>query len=299
MKALVQINRNGPCPVLEAIAKEHNYNIIWFDHQQNHLDIRPDLVIVQCAVQKHHFHDFGWQNLHCPIIASCGDAATITNLNAVRSNLPILTELYVEGYDYFDYFKEYQQKLKFFKICSDTLFYITPNDSPQYDWVYAGQVYPEYDVRLKHYRTEIVPELKKRIPNGLVIGQGWDAYITGTLPHLPQEQLNQHYANSKIVISIDAHNGAGYTSTRTIEAMWAGCCTFIYDHEGMWYLKQFIEDGIHAYYFKDLDELQTKFELIDNNYEKRQQIGKAAHDLVQQHNWTYSGWLRSIFRKYQ
>jgi len=299
-RALVQINRLGPCPVFEEIAKSLGFEVIWFTPELDPTIIDPHVVILQCAAQWYDLHTLKYDKLQCPIVASCGDASTITNLDAVFNNLDIITHLHVEGYDYFDKYSEWcvqnnkpkYNKLIFQKLCADCQFpYL--HLPKKWDWAFAGQVYPAHEERLSHYRNTIIKDLYARNESCFIAGNGWDAIIPRQCQHVPQDLLNQYYASSHVVVSIDAHNGSGYTSTRTIESMHAGHCTAIYDHAGMASLKNHIIDGVHAFYFKTVDQLLEIIDSVKHNEPLALGMGKAARELVLRMSWTYTGWVRA------
>ena len=97
---------------------------------------------------------------------------------------------------------------------------------------------------------------------------------------------------SRAVVSIDAHDGPGYTSTRTIEAMHAGHCVLLYDHAGMSYLKQWVRDGEHVLFFRTPEEFQQKLELVRADPGLGVKIGETARSLVLERGWTASAWMR-------
>lgn len=302
MRAIVQINNSGPCPAWVELATKHNIETIWFNANLNVEQIQPDLVILQHVVQTHDLAQLGYGQVNCPKIASCGDAMVITSLEPVFHNLEVLTNLDVEGFDYFPAYRTWVQanarqshehKLRFFKQCADTLF-LPLDATKEYDWIFVGQVYPAYEERLKHTRNDIVRELWRQIPNGLVIGSGgWESIIGSTDPILPvpQSEVNGFYAKSRVVVSVDAHHGDGYTSTRTLEIMHAGHCAFIYDHPGMRPLKAWIRDGEHVFFFATIAEFKEKLAYLKRYPRLGVEMGAAARQLVLNQGWTYTGWL--------
>jgi hypothetical protein len=304
MRAIVQINSAVPCPAWLALAAERGIETVWFTPELNPTQVKPDIVLLQYATQRYDLQALGYSGLSCPIIGSCGDAAVITNLDAVFNNLAYLSRLDVEGYDYFELYQnwrskhraaDYEYKLRLLKQCADHNFPPLAPVQKKYEWVFIGQVYPDYDCRLKHYRNDVIKELWNNVPGGLVLGcQDWSVILDDPLdrPRVSPTEVNEHYAASRAIVSVDAHDGAGYTSTRTIESMHAGHCAFIYDHPGMAYLKQWIKDGVHAFFFSSVIEFQQKLELVRSSPELSEKIGAAARELVLQQDWTYTGWLR-------
>lgn len=253
-------------------------------------------MIVQCAVRWWDLKDLGWDRLRCPVIASCGDAMPLCNLEAVFKNLPLLTRLYVEGRDYIDAYGHGPDlhKLHFQKLCADNHFKPLPPAEKLYDWCFLGQAYQLYDQRLKHYRRELIPQLLDLEPNGYVSGPHWQEVLGDRCrgDWIDQRHLNVIYHMSRAVVSIDAHDGPGYTSTRTIEAMHAGHCALLYDHAGMGYLRQWVRDGEHAMFFRTPHEFRDKLELVRREPEMAAKIGAAARTLVLERGWTASAWMR-------
>ena len=125
----VQINGTPPCPIWAKVARNHE--TVWLDcspHQPpspDPLACSPDLVVVQCAARWWDLKALGWDRLHCPKIASCGDASVLCNLDMVFRNLDVLDRLYVEGHDYVEKYLEWcrtrgvrptPEKLRFQKL---------------------------------------------------------------------------------------------------------------------------------------------------------------------------------------
>lgn len=305
MRAAVQINGARHCPAWTALAEEKGIETLWID-DSNMIEVpafNPDLVVVQYFAQSKDLAAHGWCSLKCPVIGVTADAASITNVDGAFNNLHhVLTALYVDGYDYFDRYREcarkrrlplQEEKLVFQKFCADTLF--PPLELPkEYDWTFIGQVYPAYDVRLKHWRNDVVRDLLTRHPNGFVTGSGWKELLGLDARWIPQTEVNAYYAKSRVVVSIDAHDGAGYTSTRPIESMHAGHCTFLHDHAGMDCLRDKIVHGQHAFYFRTVDEFSELLELVKGDPELARKVGAAGRELVLSAGWTYTGWLRKL-----
>lgn len=312
MKALLQINGTANCPVWEALAAPYRMTTKWLEFNQlnDPEDFEPDLIIVQYLTNFHDLRERGWDRLHCSIFGSCGDALPITNTDVAFLNAnTTLTRLYVEGLDYISAYRDWAissdrdpsiEKLRYQKLCADTLF--PPIDLPKiYDWVFIGQVYPAYDQRLKHYRNGLIPLLYHQNPNGFIAGSGgWEKLLCldREVRWIPQAEVNKYYAQSRVVVSIDAHDGSGYTSTRPIEAMHGAHCTFIYDHPGLDYFKKFIRHGHHAFYFKTISDFNTHLDFVKSHPEQAKEIGLAAREVVLRNKWTYSGWLESILTEF-
>ncbi len=306
MKVAVQINGTPPCPIWARVAAGHE--TVWLDcspHQPptpDPLTTRPDLIVVQCAARWWDLHKLGWGDLTCPIVASCGDASVLCNLDMVFRNLPLLSRLYVEGYDYVEKYLGWcaerditpdLEKFRFQKLCADNHFPPLPPEPKLYDWCFLGQTYPAYDERLRHHRRELVPVLLDREPSAYVSGPGWAELVGGRSrgDWVDQSLLNAVYNKSRAVVSIDAHDGAGYTSTRTIEAMHGGHCILLYDHPGMWYLKEWVRDGEHVLFFGSPEEFSTKLEWVRRNPGRAAAIGVSARVLVLERGWTASAWM--------
>lgn len=267
--------------------------------------LQPDLVIIQCAVRWWDLHSLGWAKLRCPIVASCGDALPLCNTAAVFGNLPLLTRLYVEGYDYIDWhaetvhypsfeaFQAQHSKFRYQQLCADIHFQPLPPEPKIYDWCFLGQAYQTYDNRLKHYRRHLIPALLKECPNGYVSGPHWQEVIGAASrgDWIDQSCLNAIYNKSRVVVSIDAHDGSGYTSTRTIEAMHAGHCTLIYDHPGMDSFKKIVQDGVHALYFCGADDFAEKLKAVKRAPGLAQEVGRAGRALVLDRGWTTAAWM--------
>jgi len=307
VRAVIQINgisNNRPCNVWLKIAEKYGIETIWYDINLDISHINPELLIFQHACHSRPLWNMGIPK-DAVIIGSCGDAAAITNTAAAFQNLPMMSALYIEGYDYYDYYdtfsegaNQYAQRLRYFQTCSDNYFEPVVEDK-KYDWCFIGQIYPSHEERLKHYRNDIISGLYKALPGYVAGDDKWSDIIGSQCnSRLPQELLNRIYAQSRVVVSVDAHDGNGYTSTRTIEAMYGGHCVCIYDHRGTYGLKQFIQDGIHAFYFDDIEELLGIIDKIKTNPQIAIDMGQAARELVISKGWTYSKWLEGICEEF-
>lgn len=260
-------------------------------------------MVVQCAARWWDLEALGWGRLACPKIASCGDASVLCNLDMVFKNLAVLDRLYVEGHDYVEKYLGWcrnrgvpatPEKLRFQKLCADNHFNPLPPEEKTFDWCFLGQTYPEYDVRLKHFRRELVPTLLDAEPNAHVSGPGW-AELVGDRSRgdwIDQSLVNAVYNRSRAVVSIDAHDGAGYTSTRTIEAMCGGHCTLVYDHAGMAFLKRWVRDGEHVLFFDSAERFRDRLAWVRRNPAGATAIGRSARGLVLERGWTASAWMR-------
>lgn len=296
----MQVNGNPPCPIWSGVAAGHD--TVWLNcspHQPptpDPVELRPDLVVIQCAVRWWDLKALGWDRLRCPIIASCGDAAPLCNLEAVFGNLPLLTRLYVEGRDYIDAYGDGPDlhKFHFQKLCADIHFPPLPPTPKLYDWCFLGQAYPLYDQRLKHYRRDLIPRLLDLEPNAYVSGPLWGEILRERCrgDWIDQSLLNGIYNQSRVVVSIDAHDGPGYTSTRTIEGMHAGHCVLLYNHPGMEFIRQWVRDGEHVLFFRTPEEFSLKLEMVRADPSLGVRIGAAARGLVLERGWTASAWMR-------
>lgn len=306
-RVAAQINGTPPCPLWTKVAGS-NVETVWLDcnpHIPPKIDLSShfDLVLIQCAVRWFDLQSLGWDKLTCPIVASVGDASVLCNTEMVFKNLSLLSRLYVEGYDYVEKYLEWCQKheiiptpekLVYQQLCADNHFHPTPKVDKLYDWCFLGQAYPLYDVRLKHYRRDLIPQLLEACPEAYVSGPGWQDIIGSHWKGdwIDQSLLNGVYSQSRVVVSIDAHDGTGYTSTRTIEAMHAGHCTFIYDHPGMGYFKKFIKDGEHAVYFNSVVDFKDKLQQVKADPQLARRIGAAGRQIVLIQGWTATAWMR-------
>ncbi len=307
MKIVAQINGIPPCPIWSKLAKQHNFETIWYECSphacgEDIVPLKPDLVVIQCAVRWFDLRQLNWDQLNCPIVASCGDALPLTNQEAVFKNVSLLTRLYVEGFDYVEAYEKWcavhriipqTEKLVYQQLCADNHFELLPEEPKVWDWCFIGQTYPIYEERLKHYRRQLIPQLLDLCTNAYISGPGWNE-IVGDRSRgdwIDQSLLNNIYNKCRVVVSIDAHDGAGYTSTRTIEAMFGGHCALIYDHPGMWYLKNFIIDGVHAFYFKNLEEFKSRLDLVKANPGIALKVGMTGRAKVIELGWTVNSWM--------
>lgn len=299
MLAILQINGATYCPTWDGIAQRHGFDTIWLDTRSDapNIDItimQPQLVLIQCYVQWMDFVKIGWDTIKCPIIASCGDARSITDTTTVFGNLPYLAKLHVEGMDYIEEYEKQggkeRYKLHYQHLCNDRFFPFITGEKV-HDWCFIGQQYPAYDARLQHYRSQLVPVLAAEFPNHIIAGDGWE--LPTAKPYIPQYEVNAEYAKCHAVVSIDAHNGTGYTSTRTIEAMHGGHCVLVYDHDGTHYLKHDLKDGEHAFYFKTIEEFREKLQYIKDYPEFANRIRMEAASKIRKLGWTMKGWMKS------
>lgn len=303
----VQINGPRNCPAWQAIANKHNLKTTWLsDPVQLHEVCNADLIILQHFTQTVNLDQF---NFTGAVIGSCGDAASVTNLDAAFHNLPKLTELYVDGHDYLELYQAMMHagkapkgqidKLKYRKTCADSLFQPLAS-SKLYDWCFIGQVYPAYEQRLNHDRNRIVAELAKQFPAYFIGGSKDWSIITGLdcAGWMPQNELNSIYARSHLILSVDAHHGTGYTSTRPIEVMHAGHCVVMYDHAGMPYFKQFVKHEEQAFYFKTADDFGKCLDFVKSDRLRAEDIGKAARQVILVNGWTHSQWLESLVERF-
>jgi hypothetical protein len=301
VRVAVQINGIPPCPIWSKIAAEQGIDTLWLDSSPHHppiLEPNLDLVILQCAVRWFDLAALGWTGVQCPIVASCGDASPLCTTDTVFRNLPLLSRLYVVGYDYFEKYKSWSygrpthlHKFRYQHLCADNHFPPLPPEPKLYDWCFLGQVYPAYDVRLKHWRNDLIPQLLAVCPEAYVSGPGWE-FIGKSGEWLDQSRLNGIYNQSRAIVSIDAHDGDGYASTRPIEAMHGGHCTLIYKHAGMHSFAEIVKEGEHALYFNDVSEFAAKMAWLRANPTEGQRIGAAARELVIVKGWMASAWMR-------
>lgn len=300
-KVAVQINGVPPCPIWSQIAKEHGVESIFIDYHQS-IDLiphRPDLIVTQGWTHTRDFYEMGWDRIGCPIVGSCGDSLALTQLGTLFRNVLLMSRVHVVGQDYIERYVQSGgtevHKFIYQHLCADNHFPLVDHFEKPYDWCFIGQVYPAHEQRLKHYRNDIIPQLLDVCPNGLVAGPGWkrilgDRAVGGQW--IDQSLLNQLYVRCVVTVSIDAHDGAGYASTRPIEMMHAGHCTFIYDHPGMTYFKKFVHDGTHAFYFRTPQEFADRLQHVKQNPEIARQVGLAARAVVLENRWTASAWMR-------
>ncbi len=298
--AVVQLNGNADRDFWRPIAERHNIHTIKLEDWDGH--VQPQMILLQGTAHKYDLQAMGWQKYTCPIIGSCGDALTVTNIDTAFNNLHILTVLHVEGMDYFNAYNIWRQKhqkpdfsykLRFQKLCADKYFEPISGDK-KYDWCFAGQMYNQHDGRYKSYRIGLRHELFSRNKNCIIAGLGgWPQLLGVNVTHIEQPELNQEYAKCHVVISIDAHDGLGYSSTRTFEAMHGRHLTAIYDHPGMIYLKEFIHHGVHAYFFKTVEELVNIITHVKMNPTEAEAIRHAGRELVLKMGWTASAWFEN------
>lgn len=299
MKTVVaQLNGNADRDFWRPIADRYGICTIKFEDFDG--NINPDMILLQGAAHKYDLNAMGWRKFDCPIIGSCGDAITVTNADVAFNNLSILTVLHVEGLDYMHAYNlwrdrnnkpDFFNKLRFQKLCADRYFEPLLDDRI-YDWCFAGQMYNQHDGRYKHYRIGLIQELYSKNQNCIIAGLGdWEKLLNRPVFHIEQPELNKSYAKSHVVISIDAHNGTGYSSTRTFESMHGKHLTAIYDHDGMGYLKQFIQHGVHAFFFKTTDELLDIIKYVKANPVEAEEIRYAGRKLVLEKGWTASAWF--------
>lgn len=243
----------------------------------------------------------GWDKLKCPIVGSCGDSMALTQTAVLFKNSKLMSKIYVVGQDYIaDYIRRGGvdvDKFVYQHLCADNHFPLNQQINKSHDWCFIGQVYPEYEERLKHYRNQIVPQILESCPNGVVAGPGWRRILGDKADDrwIDQSFLNDIYAKCHVTVSIDAHDGDGYASTRPIEMMHAGHCVFIYDHPGMRYFKKYFEEGVHAFYFRTAQEFVERLDYIKRTG-VASKVGLAAREVVLNNGWTASAWMKQCLR---
>lgn len=140
--------------------------------------------------------------------------------------------------------------------------------------IFTGTLYPDFE--LYSLRMEMVMRLTERYGTNFA-AYGGGLAILGHFPTLSKEKTAHLYKSTKFCISVNNINAKKYSSDRLFNILSCGGFALVHYYEG---IEDDLTDGVHAVYWKSVDQLIEKIEYYKEHEDERKRIAAAGYDLA-------------------